>query len=338
MPMIRGRARDDEAMCCHPRPPFDLGLTLRFVMSPPALQNGRRFAPLLDYWVEGEYRRVARVNDHAVLYGVKEEGQGKSCLLRVRVLAGPRDPRTRSAVLRLVARQFATELDLRPFYRLADSDPTLSSIAAHFRGMRIPQAVGVFECLISAILEQQVHLAFAHKVKGALIESFGERILHAGQAYPAFPEPSALAMTTPRQLRKLQISGPKARYIIGLSRAVAEGSLNLDALREMPPEAARAQLLEHPGVGPWTAEYVGLRSLGQLDCLPAADVGLQKAIQHFYGLRKKPSSRRVEQLGRRWGPWKSYATFYLWLTYWETRAWRERLREDILHAKSGPSR
>ena len=76
---------------------------------------------------------------------------------------------------------------------------------------------------------------------------------------------------------------------------------------------AHEKLLELKGVGHWTAQYVGLRALAHLDCLPAADVGLQKVIHYFYGLRKRPSPERVQKMGRAWRGWQSYATFYLWL-------------------------
>jgi DNA-3-methyladenine glycosylase II len=66
-----------------------------------------------------------------------------------------------------------------------------------------------------------------------------------------------------------------------------------------------------------------------LDHLPSGDVGLQKAVQIFYRLRKAPSSARVEQMGRKWAGWRSYATFYLWLTYWEKPEWKESLLAEI---------
>lgn len=82
-------------------------------------------------------------------------------------------------------------------------------------------------------------------------------------------------------------------------------------------------------MGPWTAHYVGLRALGHLDCLPAADVGLRKVVRELYGLRKQPSPARVERLAARWSGWRSYATFYLWLTYWEDREWKAGLLDAI---------
>jgi DNA-3-methyladenine glycosylase II len=187
----------------------------------------------------------------------------------------------------------------------------------------------VFETLISAILEQQVNLSFAHRVKKALIETYGGRLDFEGRRYNTFPEPAALAITTPSELRRLEISAPKARHVIGISCATLDGSLDLEGLRDLEPARAHTRLMEQKGVGPWTAQYVGLRALGHPDCLPASDVGLQKVIRDLYGLRHQPSAARVEKLAERWAGWRSYATFYLWLTYWEDRAWKARLLQSI---------
>ena len=311
------------------RQPFDFQRTLRFILSPPKLLD----RPLLDHFVDGEYRRAAEINGQLVLYGVSEASQPRSKraapALKVRILSGLRDESTEQAVTTLVRRQFSTELDLGPFYRLAAADPALSKLVTHFRGMRIPQAPAVFETLISAVLEQQVNLTFAHQVKEALITTYGGKVEFEGRTYRVFPEPAALAITTPEDLRRLQISGPKARYIIGLSRVALDGRLDLEALREIEPSQAHERLLREKGVGMWTAHYVGLRAFGHLDCLPAADVGLQKVIQRLYGLRKSPSPERVERMGKVWTGWRSYATFYLWLTYWEEADWRQMLEEEL---------
>ena len=320
-------------MILKPQPPFDFARTLRFALSPPAAADGRSFESLLDYFEEGEYRRVVEFNGKLILYGVS--AASTTGALRARILAGPAQASAQRAVQEFIARQFSTDLDLGPFYQQAVSDPVLSRLVKHFWGMRIPQAVTVYETLISAILEQQINLAFAHKVKQALIATCGRQVQFRGQRYNAFPEPAVLAGVTPAELRHLQISGPKARYIIGISRAVLDGSLDLEGLRTLEPEQAYARLREHQGVGPWTAQYVGLRALGRLDCLPASDVGLQKAMQFFYGLRKPPSVAGVEKIARNWRGWRSYATFYLWLTYWEEATWREELRRDILRARRG---
>jgi DNA-3-methyladenine glycosylase II len=291
--------------------------------------KGRRFPPLLDYFEDGEYRRVGDIGGQLVLYGVSEKIEQRQPALQVRILVGGADDTIRRAVVTQVARQFSIDLDLTAFYELAKADRVLSCLCEHFQGLRIPQAPTVFETLISAILEQQVNLSFAHQVKKALIETYGGRVEFEGRCYNAFPEPAALAITTPSDLRRLQISAPKARYLIGISRAALDGSLDLEGLRNLDPALAHTKLMEQRGVGPWTAQYVGLRALGHPDCLPAADVGLQKVIRDLYGLRKQPTAGRVKKLAERWTGWRSYATFYFWLTYWEDRAWKASLIERI---------
>ena len=59
-----------------PREPFDLARTLRFILSPPGLLKGQRFPPLLDYFEEGEYRRVADVGGQQVLKVIKQRREG----------------------------------------------------------------------------------------------------------------------------------------------------------------------------------------------------------------------------------------------------------------------
>jgi len=341
MAFTSGNAKESMSMSLsvpmrvRPREPFDFARTLRFILSPPELLNGRRFTPLLDYYEEGEYRRVANIAGQVALFGVREEVERGKPGLQIRILAGVSDDAEASAVISQVEQQFSTRLDLTEFYERTKADPVLSRLCEHFRGMRIPQAPTVFETLISAILEQQVNLSFAHQVKKALIETYGGHVSFEGRRYNAFPEPAALAIATPDELRRIQISGPKARYLISISRAALDGSLDLEGLRDLEPALAHARLMEQKGVGPWTAQYVGLRALGHRDCLPAADVGLQKVIRNFYGLRKLPSVARVEKLAKGWAGWRSYATFYLWLTYWEDRAWNTRLRQSIRALKKG---
>jgi DNA-3-methyladenine glycosylase II len=316
-------------MTIYPRTPFNFAQTLRFILAPPPLLNGRTFAPLLDYFVDGEYRRTLYLGEQIVLYGVREVARSRKPALRVRILAGPNHDQAHQAAAAEVKRLFSTDFDLQPFYELAQRDPVLRQLIVYFLGMRIPQAPRVFEILISAIIEQQVNLSFAHKVKKALIDAYGRSVEFEGLRYNAFPEPAALAATTPSELLPLQVSGPKARYIIAISRLALDRALDLENLRHHEPQNAHKKLLELKGVGHWTAQYVGLRALGHLDCLPAADVGLQKVIHYFYGLRKRPTPERVQRMARGWQGWRSYATFYLWLTYWENAEWKNRVREEI---------
>src|SRR5437016_1304866 len=159
-------------MLIRPRQPFDFQRTLRFILSPPARASGRKFEPLLDHFEDGEYRRVVELDGEQVLYGVREEGDA----LRARILAGPSNSAAQVAIRQLVERQFSVSLDLAAFYRCVASDPVLSRLTRHCRGLRIPQSPDIFAAVVSAILDQQVNLAFAFQVKKALVESFGGHV------------------------------------------------------------------------------------------------------------------------------------------------------------------
>jgi AraC family transcriptional regulator of adaptative response / DNA-3-methyladenine glycosylase II len=71
----------------------------------------------------------------------------------------------------------------------------------------------------------------------------------------------------------------------------------------------RARLLELPGIGPWTADYVALRALGDPDVFLPTDVGVRRALT---GLGEDPAAAGT--LGHAWRPWRSYGLMHLWST------------------------
>ncbi len=101
-------------MLLRPREPFNFARTLRFILSPPELLNQRRFPPLLDYFEDEEYRRVADIGGQLALYGVREETDAGKPALRVRVLAGAAEETVRRSVVTQVERQFSTNSTFPP--------------------------------------------------------------------------------------------------------------------------------------------------------------------------------------------------------------------------------
>ena len=92
--------------------------------------------------------------------------------------------------------------------------------------------------------------------------------------------------------------------------------------RARPPAACPGGACARPGgavgrgaagrelaAGGWTASIVALRALGDPDALPAADLGLRRALGRR-GLLA--STREVEHRAERWRPWRGYATLWLW--------------------------
>ena len=86
--------------------------------------------------------------------------------------------------------------------------------------------------------------------------------------------------------------------------ALADGTVVLDAGADWT--RARAQLMALPGVGPWTAEMIAMRGLGDPDAFPATDMGVVK------GARAMGIAGDVASYAHAWRPWRSYAVQYLW--------------------------
>jgi AraC family transcriptional regulator of adaptative response / DNA-3-methyladenine glycosylase II len=101
---------------------------------------------------------------------------------------------------------------------------------------------------------------------------------------------------------------PRARRatVLGLARALADGALSLDPSGD--PEQARAELLALPGIGPWTAEIVAMRALGDPDAFPATDLGVVQLAKSL-GL---PGGAGLVAHAERWRPWRAYAVQHLW--------------------------
>ncbi len=92
---------------------------------------------------------------------------------------------------------------------------------------------------------------------------------------------------------------------------MADGRLRLPRLPRLDDEAAIAALTEVKGIGRWSAQMHLMFHLGRLDVLPMDDVGLQNAAARAYGLDKVTPAGLAE-LGERWRPWRSLASWYLW--------------------------
>lgn len=186
-------------------------------------------------------------------------------------------------------------------------DPLIGPLVRAAPWRRAPGAVDGFEIAVRAVVGQQVSVAGARTILGRLAAAHGERLAApvAGVSH-RFPSPAALAAVDPSSLPMPRARG---RALVGLAAAVAAGDVAL-APGEDPVEA-RARLLALPGIGPWTAEYVALRALGDRDAFPASDLGVRRALER---LGADGSPRSAAALAERWRPLRAYALHHLWAT------------------------
>src|SRR4051794_14068191 len=184
-------------------------------------------------------------------------------------------------------------------------DPVLGPLVRETPGLRVPGHVDGDELAVRAVLGQQVTVAAARTAAARLTLAHGEPLAEPRDALThLFPTAAALAELDPETLPMPRARG---RALVGLSRALAADAVRLD--RGADRDDVRLRLLEIPGIGPWTADYVALRALGHPDVFLPTDIGVRDALRL---LGRDPADAAA--LAEGWRPWRSYAQLHLWQT------------------------
>jgi DNA-3-methyladenine glycosylase II len=271
-----------------------------------------RWPEVVDRFDGTVYRRLLPLGRRGVLLEVRQSGAGASSALSVRLRgAGAASPAARAAARRVLEVALGARLDTRPFYRAFRRDPLIGDALAHARGLRIAGSPTLWEAMVTAVLTQQVNLAFAYDIRRELALAFGRRARFGGETYVAFPTPERLARESPRSLRRFRLSGAKARTIARIAREFASGRLAEAAVESLPDEEAIARLTAIKGIGRWTAEIALLRGLGRADVFPGSDLGVVKYVaMELLGHRAKTTEERMRRFADRWKPYRGLALAY----------------------------
>ncbi len=196
------------------------------------------------------------------------------------------------------------DLDARPQVTSAHlaHDARLAKAVAARPGLRIPGSLDSFELGVRAIVGQQVSVSAATTVAGRLAHVFGTPLpehLITGEVTQCFPSAQVVAQADLAAIQRAGMPNARARTIQSYARAYADGALSPAGVQ------AKVEALQSlPGIGPWTAQYITMRS-GWPNAFPAGDLVIQRAL----GVT---SARAAEKLSRAWEPWRSYAAMHLW--------------------------
>jgi DNA-3-methyladenine glycosylase II len=224
---------------------------------------------------------------------------------------GPGSARVVEAGLEEVRQLCGLGFDLPAFYRAVRGDRVLAGLTQRLTGLRPSLMPQPLEMLVGSICAQQVNLAWAFTVRSRLVRRYGTAVPMGRETVYAFPEAEALARATVDELRGLQFTTRKAEYIVGLGRLVASGALDLDGLAKRANEEVVATLTTVRGLGRWTAEWFLARGLGRGDVCPAGDLGVRKAVGHYYGRGRDVSERAVRRRAAAWAGHQNLAVHYL---------------------------
>jgi DNA-3-methyladenine glycosylase II len=293
-----------DALIVRPIPPFRLDLTVW------ALRRRARNA--IDRWDGATYRRLVVVGGRPTELAVRQEGSPGTPRLVVTAAPSLQTASERQRVRSIVDRLLGPYIDLRDWYRVAERDRDLRTLADRFRGMKPPRFPTVFEALVNGFACQQLSLVVGLELLNRLAVVSNVRREVDGHPVYAFPSPHDVARLRPSNCHAIGFSRQKVHALLALARGIARRGLDVEELPDGDVEV-RARLLELRGVGRWTAEYVLLRGLGRLDVFPGDDVGAQKSLAQWLGRRAPLDYAGVSRAVEKWQPYAGMVYFHLLL-------------------------
>ncbi|MET7885590.1 AlkA N-terminal domain-containing protein [Streptomyces avermitilis] len=257
--------------------------------------------PGVEEWRDGAYRRTLRLPYGHGIVALTPAADHIACRLTLS------DLRDLPVAISRCRRMLDLDADPVAIDDQLRTDPLLAPLVDKAPGRRVPRTVDEAEFAVRSVLGQQVSTAAARTHAARLVTAHGEAVADSeGGLTHLFPAPEALAAVAPESLAM-----PRTRRttFTTLVRQLAEGGLHLGL--ESDWEETRARLLSLPGFGPWTADVIAMRALGDPDAFLPTDLGIRRAAQEL-GLPSTPAALTARAAA--WRPWRAYAVQYLWAT------------------------
>ncbi len=296
------------------RPPYDWQTLIQFYRT--------HTIPGVECVVGNGVERVFRIENSLGFFRV--EPIADTPQLKLKVVS--EDLRLLFEVTSRVRRMFDLDLDPALVGERFAHNRLLARLCSRFPGLRLPGGWDPFETAICSILGQLVSAEQRCNLIGQLVRSYGEPIVHprSGERVYLFPGPDVLAHS---DLEKIGTTMARKEAIRAFSASVLSGSISLSEAQE--PKAFRRALLATKGLGPWSAEYISLRAIGDTDAFPQTDLILRRALALYPDLNLEAVK-----------PWRSYAAVYLWKAFAQKLSNKSRRRkyDAVLQGNKFPGR
>ena len=226
-------------------------------------------------------------------------------------------------LVRSARRVGATGSDAGDALEHLGADPILGELVRGRPGLRPPGCWDPFAAVVQAVLAQQVSTRAARTLVTRLVRAHGTPVagLEELGLHLAFPGAELLAEA---DLSGVGLTRRRAATVRSVALAVGSGELDLEDPLLLAPNRAGGEpevlqaLQRVPGIGPWTASYVGIR-MGLPDEFPVADLALREAVGLLTS-GPRPSTRELAALSEAWRPHRSFAAVHLWTWLREFRS------------------
>lgn len=222
------------------------------------------------------------------------------------------------------------DVDLRPFYRLCQSDPVLRVALGTYRGGRGKIYPTVLEAIVGVICAQNIYFKRLYSMMYNLARTYGAALKVDGTTYYAFPQCQDLADASEESLRGCKV-GYRAKFIRGVAKALVAQGLDPEQLKSLPTEEARRSLLSLPGIGPYTANLVLSVGLRRGDTIHL-DSFVREIMWTFYFRGRRVSDEAILDYARQ--NWAGFESAAISLLTTDTHIWADKLGADF-RLKSG---
>jgi len=291
------RDEKDVALRLRYRPPYDWDSMLGFLRA--------RAIPGVEVVESGRYLRTVEVNGAMGSIEVTHLPDRQSLKVSIRFP----DVRLLPAIVARVRRLFDLGADIETIDSHLSGDPVLAPLVALRPGLRAPGGWDGFEIAVRAILGQQITVIAARRLAGQLVTLHGRVVPDSFLIHPGlsrvFPTAKRLSSAS-----SLGLGMPAARS--AALKAIAEAAVadpNLfRPFGSMDDTIARLRAIR--GIGEWTAQYIALRAVREMDAFPATDIGLLRRVASMDGAKTTPAN--LLDRAESWRPWRAYAAQHLW--------------------------
>jgi AraC family transcriptional regulator, regulatory protein of adaptative response / DNA-3-methyladenine glycosylase II len=212
-------------------------------------------------------------------------------------------------IVNRVRRLFDLGADIETIDEHLALDKELGPLVAKRPGLRAPGGWDGFELAVRAVLGQQVSVQAARQLAGKLVAVNGRLV----PKHTAFPDGLTHVFPTAKHIASaidLGVGMPKSR--LATLKAIAQASVDDPGLFQPSGDVddAIAKLTAVPGIGDWTAQYVAMRIIREVDAFPSTDIGLLRGAEKLFGKPVTPKSLALR--AEAWSPWRAYAAQHLW--------------------------
>ena len=184
---------------------------------------------------------------------------------------------------------------------LSKKDPVMKKLITQYKDKTLTTREDIFYSLCKSIIGQQISVQAASSVFRKFEKACNGKI-----------NAKKINKLKSRELKKCGLSRQKVRGIKELAIKFENRSFNPEKIKLMNDEEAIIYLSSLRQIGRWSAEMILLFTLNRPDIWPIQDIGLLRSISNNYKKRYFPPKKFVEKLKKKFSPYCSVATWYLW--------------------------